>query len=103
VIAIKKLPPHRNLPLFKGSSKSDLKGSIVFEYLPFPSLKTFLDENGALNACEAMFVVRQLVRCLSAHLTIPLPQLTLLHDSWKPSPTLSDMGYAIATSNAIIS
>ena len=57
------LPEHRNIPRLYGHyvTKHN-KGCIVMEYLPFPSLKSFVESSGALNEGDAVFILKQLVQ-----------------------------------------
>lgn len=60
--ALTHLPSHRNIVNYKGCFRSKRKASLVFEYVPFPSISKFLRQNGPLSTKEALFVVRQMVR-----------------------------------------
>jgi serine/threonine protein kinase len=59
-----RLGEHRNVPKFSGYifKVFERKAYIVLEYLPFPTLASFLKEHGPMSEENALFVLYQLVR-----------------------------------------
>lgn len=60
--ALSRLPTHRNIVQYKGCHRGRRVASLVFEYVPLPSVTKFLRQNGPLRTSEALFVIRQIVR-----------------------------------------
>lgn len=53
---------HRNVPRLLGQMQTRVKGFIVLEYLPFPTLSSFVSDIGPLDFDCAGFVLYQIVR-----------------------------------------
>lgn len=58
------LSPHKNFPKIHGYSIKRSKGYIVMEYLPFPTLKTFLKNKGALLEEQALIILKQILNAV---------------------------------------
>ena len=70
--ALSRLPAHRNIVQYKGCHRCKRVASLVFEYVPLPSITKFLRQNGPLRTSEALFVCRQIVQFLPFSSRTPL-------------------------------
>lgn len=53
---------HRNVPRLLGHVESGDKGFLVLEYLPFPTLSSFIADIGALGFDSSVYILYQIVR-----------------------------------------
>jgi len=66
IVALRALPEHKNLPKLIGCSRRKNKAQIVMSYFPFPTLKLFLEERGALSSEDALYIFHQLVDAINS-------------------------------------
>lgn len=60
---LKAMAPHRNVPKFHSSSISSSEGvaRVALEYIPFPDMTTFIEENGPLPENSVALIVSQMI------------------------------------------
>lgn len=68
---LRALPVHRNIPRLLGHMHTSEKGYLILPYLPFPDVKTYIEEKGPMEEDDALFVLAQMV-CFRCKLTLQL-------------------------------